>query len=150
MERPIRLDASMDEAMSATFEGMTFCEVVRLDGEHGDPGGSIAQPIDWARIEVRVPKAGTLLLVVEEAVSRRLEQMVTGAESGEASGRLDALAECLNALAGRWARGLVPGSMPIELGLPKTGQGGMDRNDVDEWVAYLTDESQRIVVARIR
>lgn len=142
--------APLDAAMSATFEGMAFSEVTRLAADEGDAGVLLEGPIAWARIEVRMPAAGTLMLVVEEPVARRLEQMVTGCESGEEAGRLDALAECLNALAGRWARALVPASQAIELGLPKAGQGSLWREDVDEWAVYLTDEDQRILVARVR
>lgn len=150
MERAIGLDETMDEAMSSTFEGMTFSEVVRLPSEPGDAGVLVDGPVVWARIEVREPAAGTLLIAVEDAVARRIEEMVTGAQSGDEAGRLDALAECLNALAGRWARGLVPGRQSVALGLPKAGRAEFWREDVDEWAVYLTDEEQRIVVARIR
>ena len=148
MGRPIRLDDAMDAAMSETFEGMAFSEVVRtLPKDEAVEG--LEEPIVWQRIEVRSPAAGTLLLGVEESFVRRLEERVTGAESGEEAGRLDALAEVLNALAGRWACRLSPPSEPVALGLPVTGRGPWSPNDVHEWAVYVTDEQERIVVARI-
>lgn len=157
MARSIGLDDAMDRAMSETFEGMTFCEVVREAPKPDDPEakgnpdlfeGEDAAPV-WARIAVRSPAAGTLLLAVDESFARRLEERVTGAESGDEADRLDSLAEVLNALAGRWASRLAPPSQPIVLGLPETGRGRWSQFDVQQWAVYVTDEEERIVVARI-
>lgn len=147
MQQPIRLDDSLDRAMGQTFEGMAFTQVVRRPDGPVSEADRLASM--WARIEMVVPPAGELILVVDARFGRRLEGVVTGAEGGDAGDRLEVLGELLNALAGCWARILAPDRGDVRLGLPKLGRGDWGRESSSEIAVYETDEQETVRVLRI-
>ncbi|MEZ4331080.1 MAG: hypothetical protein R3F35_04980 [Myxococcota bacterium] len=138
---------ALDSAMSETFEGMAFAEVAR-----GVAATASAEPDAqvWACVDVVEPPFGPLVVVVGRAFAARLEETITGAEHGDEGGRLDALGELANALAGRLARRIDPRGERIVLGLPKVGVGAWSGEDALDWVVYVADDRDPIRIGRRR
>lgn len=146
MTRPIRLDDSLDAAVGRTFEGMAFTQVVRRPD--AGAGSAPGVEVEWASIEMIEPAVGALVLVVDARLGRRLESVVTGAESGDGPSHLEVLGEMLNALAGSWARIIAPDERGVSLGLPKTGRGRWGDSQGCEIAVYETDEQETVWIIR--
>jgi len=144
MSESITLDESVDEALVETLEGMAFTDVERVsDGDLGE----LAESALWARIDITEPSAGELVLLVGEELAIELEEATTGEADSDPAVRLEVLGEMLNTLAGSWARMLSPDGSPIELGLPKVGQGDWAGGAEYVLAIFETDDEERIALA---
>ena len=144
MSQSFTLGEEIDAALAETLEAMAFTDVERVaDGDLEGLGESAL----WARIDVTEPAAGELVLLVGEELAIELEEATTGEAAQDSAGRLEVLGEMLNTLAGSWARQLCPDGLPVELGIPKMGQGDWASNAEFEIAVYETDDEETVVLA---
>lgn len=147
MPQTTRLDDLLDRAVEQVFEGMAFTQVVRrLERAHLSEDRSESL---WAEIEMIAPPMGSLVLVVDARLERRLARVVTGAEGGEEDCRIEVVGELVNAIAGCWARILAPEAMDIRLGLPGLGRGDRKQDASRQVAVYETDEQETVRILRI-
>lgn len=116
--------ADLALAMEETLEHLAFMLV-----EHQEETCAAgAKTLIWARLELVSPLPGLLGLEMDEELTSRLLQMVTGESGGSAEMLRDTVAELANTLAGRFLNRRLGGGTEFQLGLPLSGQGPLPGN----------------------
>jgi len=120
------LKSALLEAVSRVLENMAFEEVELADEisvTNLKADGKL-----WAILPILEPLSGEVILSLSLECARRITENIYGTiEDGklEKGAHLDALAEILNSIAGRFVHTLIPSNQGFDLGLPKTGKGAI-------------------------
>ena len=120
------LKTALLEAVSQALENMAFEEVDLVDEtsmSRVEVGGNL-----WAILPIVTPLSGEMILSLSPECARRITENIYGTlEDGqlEKGADLDAVAEILNTIAGRFVHALVPSNQSFDFGLPKTGKGAV-------------------------
>jgi len=105
----------------------------------------------WTTIPIIKPLRGELALVFDSAYARLLTESIYGdMEEIEMSviTVLDAVAEIMNTIAGRFIGGLISDDKGFEMGLPNTGEGEPPASEDDVMILKF-DLGEHVLTARV-
>jgi hypothetical protein len=107
------------QALSDTFEGMAFLELVHDDtpvSPAGTPG------LLWGKVPVHAPTKAAFAVLCPHDLVRTIAESLFLEEVDEAKLH-DALGEIVNTVAGKTLSLSVPANVVFSLGVPETGEG---------------------------
>jgi CheY-specific phosphatase CheX len=119
-----RLKKALLEAVTDALENMVFEEVDLVDDT--TISGTETNEQLWAILPIIKPLSGEMVLSMTRECAQSITKNIYGtseAEKLDDGADLDALAEILNTIAGRFVHALLPSNQGFDLGLPKTGRG---------------------------
>mgnify|MGYP000866863977 CR=1 FL=1 len=139
-----QLAQAVGEALSITFEGMAFVELMQDTEEAGKLRS--AYKWVWGAVNLQEPYQGRLCVIYPEATARHIVSAVYGGAEEEIYAKriADALGELTNTAAGVLLSRLVAEGGIFSLGLPQTGSGWPDTAGMTLYV-FQTDSEEKLV-----
>jgi CheY-specific phosphatase CheX len=119
------LNHALWEAVSKVFENMAFEEVDPVENNSQYQESSPKKL--WAVLPILQPVSGEIFTCMSSKCAQQITENIYGLQCQDSevaqNAVLDALAEILNTIGGRFMSALLPSNQGFELGFPTTGKG---------------------------
>jgi hypothetical protein len=145
MAEPEKLTAAVLQAMSETFEGMAFLELMLDDSDPDNLADESAWA--WAAVAITSPGSGRFAVVCPHDLLQMITEQLFSEGGAPVSEQqlVDTLGEIVNTVAGRCLSLCVPAEKVFTLGLPQCGKG-WPAAAPGKRLGYATDDGIRLFV----